>query len=256
MNIITLEDAKRDFPAIGQEFPCPEASDRYQFVSTEKLVESFLKEGATIHSVKAPKTKNNPLFSKHMVRLNIMDAPMKIGEGIPQILIINSHNRTCGLTLHLGIFRLVCSNGLIIADSDFGKFYQKHMNIDINNVVDVINRAIPEFRSVERKIEHYNSIMLSDDEKRAFGREALELIYNESSGNYEINDFLTPRRPEDSVPTLYNTFNVVQENYFKGGILFDTKKGTRKSKAVKSMDRDLNINILLWGLMERFSKGF
>ncbi len=38
----------------------------------------------------------------------------------PQILLTNSHDGKAAFNFRVGIFRLVCSNGLVISDADFG----------------------------------------------------------------------------------------------------------------------------------------
>lgn len=250
--IITLEEARVLHPAVFAEKAHEDVSNRYKFVSTEKLIENFLELGMTIHSIKSPKVhKRKGEYAKHLVRLNLNQ---NTEEESPQILIINSHNRTCGLTLQLGIFRFVCENGLIVADSQFSRFYQKHMKIDIDTLYKIMNNAINEFKIVFEKIDEYKKIMLTGDQRLGFANEALNMIYNENSGRYEINDFITPKREEDSPPTLYNLYNIVQENYMKGGTNFTTKKGIKKSKAIYSIEREFSVNILLWVLMENYYK--
>jgi len=248
--IITLDDARTLHPAIFATGAQTGVSNRYEFVSTEKLINNFLELGMTIHSIKSPKThKRSNEFSKHLIRLNLNQ---NTGEESPQIVVINSHNRTAGLTLQFGIFRFVCENGLIVADSNISKFHQKHLNVDTDTLYTIMNNAVSESKSIFEKIDEFKKIMLTENQKLSFVKEALIMIYNENSGRYELNDFIVPKREEDSLPTLYNCYNVIQENYMKGGTTFHTKKGLKKSKAIYFIEREVNVNILLWALMENY----
>ena len=251
---VQLEQYKNQYPSIFADRPIETATNRYTFVSTEKLLNNFLDLGMTIDSIKTPKVrKTNAEYAKHLIRLNINDSSLqKINDIAPQLLIINSHNRMTGLTMQLGCFRYVCSNGLIVADTNFGKFYQKHMNLDIEGAANIIQLAVKEFKIVFDKIDTYKNIMLIDGQQKEFANRALTMIYNENAGRYEVDNFLTVKRTEDEQPSLFNIYNRVQEHYMKGGAIYITTKGHKTAKAINSIDRDVKSNIILWSLMVEY----
>lgn len=253
MEAMSMEVMQEKYPMVFNDKPHSRMSDRYSFVNTGTVVKNFMDLGMTVHSIQAPKQKKGAEFAKHIVRMNLAENQFrKVGDHVPQILILNSHNGSTSLTMQLGIFRIACLNGLIVAESDFAKFYQRHSHIDIDNLYETILRATKEFNQVFDKIGKYKETMLTVNQKKDFAQQALNLIYNEQSGKYELEQYITPQRTEDEEPNLYNLTNIIQENYMKGGITYETKKGHKKSKAVKSVDKDLNVNILLWALMNNF----
>jgi len=250
---VQLEKYKEQYPSVFATEPIERATNRYTFVSTEKLVSNFLDLGMTIHSIKTPKVrKASALYSKHLIRLNIEDKSLNVGDEIPQLLIVNSHNLLAGLTMQLGVFRLVCSNGLIVADTDFANFYQKHMNLDIDGAYHIMQSAVSELKNIYSRMNDYKNTMLTERQQKEFVNQALTMIYNENAGRYEVNDFIKVRREEDTLPSLWNTMNVLQETYTKGGAIYTTKKGHKMSKAIKSIDREVKSNIILWGLMVEY----
>ena len=67
---------------------------------------------------------------------------------------------------------------------------------------------------------------------------------------------LTIKRTEDAAPTLWNTFNTVQENIIKGGQKDYSKRkanGERmpRVRPVKGIDGNLSLNKALWHLAEQ-----
>jgi hypothetical protein len=53
---------------------------------------------------------------------------------------------------------------------------------------------------------------------------------------------------------LFTVANCLQENLIKGGILYPNYKtgNLRKTKSIKSADRDIKINTMIWIFMENY----
>src|SRR5690606_37718940 len=101
-------------------------SDRYTQVRTIELVHALRKMDyvptAAMESQVRKANESRRAFVKHMVRMRhkqYMDNA-KVGDTVPEILIINSHNGSSAFTINAALFRLVCSNGMVIADQEFG----------------------------------------------------------------------------------------------------------------------------------------
>lgn len=65
-------------------------------------------------------------FTKHLLRFrhdSLLDAS---GDETPELVLVNSHDGTSSYQLMAGIFRLVCSYGLIVQSSDFGSIRVHH----------------------------------------------------------------------------------------------------------------------------------
>jgi hypothetical protein len=60
-------------------------------------------------------------FQKHIVRFARLQ-PLQTWEKNqvpPEIVLVNSHDKSSAYQLHCGLFRLVCSNGMVVSDGTF-----------------------------------------------------------------------------------------------------------------------------------------
>jgi hypothetical protein len=56
-------------------------------------------------------------FQRHMVRFQRRDVVAEVGDYAPEVILLNSHDRSSGYQLHAGLFRFVCRNGMMVAHS-------------------------------------------------------------------------------------------------------------------------------------------
>lgn len=73
------------------------------------------------------------------------------------------------------------------------------------------------------------------------------------------DQLLHPRRADDQRPDLWTTFNVVQENALKGGLVgigWDAQGRPHRSRTreVRGIDQDVRLNKALWTLSEHMAK--
>ena len=57
----------------------------------------------------------------------------------PQLLLTNSHDGGNAFTLSAGIFRLVCSNGLVIKTEDYGTSRLVHKGYSFDSIQKLVN---------------------------------------------------------------------------------------------------------------------
>ena len=87
-------------------------SKKYQFMTTSDLIDIMAKLGWFVVDGKQQKTKGDVTTAKHMLRFRNPDIQWNNGT-VPEILVINSHNRTSPFTFHLAIFHVfvaICLN--------------------------------------------------------------------------------------------------------------------------------------------------
>ena len=102
-------------------------------------------------------------FTKHMIRLRHSTNmnPLNIGDEVPEIVLVNSHDRSSAFKLMLGIFRLVCSNGMVVASQKIESLSVRHTGSDnlLNEVIDVtaeiVNEAPKAIEQIHRFKEYY-----------------------------------------------------------------------------------------------------
>ncbi len=91
-------------------------SEHYSFVPTMNVINDLRELGYEVvdaTQVKARKKSTNG-YQKHLITLEHPKYKVEGSKEYPQILLTNSHDGGNAFTLSAGIFRLVCSNGLVI----------------------------------------------------------------------------------------------------------------------------------------------
>ena len=231
--------------------PSSVVSSKYNFVSTEAILDALKPIGFGVSSYERQRVKTNADdrygFEKHMIRLRRF---ADIGKSdAAEIILTNSHDLTAAFSLFVGIYRLVCSNGLVASSKDYG-FTLKH-NSNADDIIDASFRVIDQANNLLPIIDDMKAIVLSNDQRMLFADAALSLKYDDHSLDDCRKVVDTVRRFDDKDKSLWTTFNVVQENIIKGGIRLPSKQ-SKKSRAVTSINANLSINKGLWQIAESF----
>lgn len=258
LTTISLDQAINTAPAISASKPHPRIkSPKYAFTNTIEVIDSLDRLGFKLTQAKQTKSSNPDLiqYGTHILRfanpeLYIKDSVGKM-EGRPEVVFINDHAGNRPVQFEMGIFRLVCSNGLVIKSQDFGHFRERHTKYDFETIKRMIGEKVVSMNDIVAKISQWNSKLMSDKEQFQFAVEALALRISEDRKpeNYEIFDILTPKRVEDKGASLWNVYNIVQENLIKGGY----QMNNRTARAITNPIQDLKINQDLWTLAEAYA---
>jgi len=260
----TMEDVKERIPSVFATAPSEHLSSRYVFTPTNEIVMAMDKAGWKPRKITSVKpSKASSMHVKHSIRFapeSYAGLPVIKGNLIPEIQIVNSHNGSSPLRVELGMFRFVCSNGLAVADSSLGQYKWRHTKVDFQEIKRMVIMAIDEFSEVSKRVEQYSQILLSTEDKMNFAQKTIEMVWND--GVFSPEFLLTSRRVEDEKSDLFTTYNKIQEHLTKGGVQYDrglniNEKGSHRfatTRAIKSIDKDLQINLMLWGMMDNFAK--
>ena len=270
-HFLTEAEIKKKCPLAYRETPTNErVSDKYVLANTATVISDMEKLGWGVVDArqrKAHKGNTSGRFSFHMVAFQ--NPNIKITKTVgdnqeevdcyPRIVLTNSHDGLNCFKIMVGLFRLVCSNGLIIATDQMVDLSIRHIYYNFEELRVRVSEAI---NMVSVKVERMTvaaSVLLSSDQKLEFARQALCIRKNISIEDLNVDDetltdILTPLRHEDSGDSLWNVFNVLQEKIIKGGY-YEAKVGqdgkkARKVRKVTSFVKDLDINQRLWRTME------
>jgi len=177
-----------------------------------------------------------------------------VGTLMPRIIMLNNHMGTLSNRIEFGLYRLVCSNGLVIPQGEFEFLKVRHQKITIEIFKEMIKQYIISLPKTLDNIKMYQDVTLSPVESVQFAREALELKF--SDGKYQIipETLLIPRRVSDDKNDLWTIFNVVQENMFKGGQRYSAEKRKAKTRGLNSIYATVDLNKALWELMIKYSR--
>ena len=151
----------------------------------------------------------------------------------------------------MGIFRLVCSNGLVIKDKDMGSFNIRHSGYSFDQLQTTLNQAIERLPDMVGKINEYNMITLTREQQLDFAKKAIALrSYSDRvPTEAELAEFLLPRRTEDVGDSLWVVLNRVQEAVMNGGYHLTNARGkARRAKSIKNIQKDIQLNQQIWEL--------
>ena len=196
-------------------------------------------------------------FKKHMLRFrneNNIHIAREIGDTHPEILLTNSHDGSSSFKFHVGLFRLVCSNGLVIADKTFDQFRVMHKGFQKEDILSVINMSTEKIPQVVGQVQRMMSKELTQTQQYDFVKMVADNRWGEDK-MVDLNQMLSIRRQEDSGNDLWSIFNRVQENMLQGGTLIVTPKDNgsvrrSRSRSIRSIEQNLEVNKMLWTASE------
>ena len=255
---LTKEQIKNSAPLIFAEQPTnPDVSNKYLFVNTETIIDDLEKLGWLPVQAAQRKSRKSEgtIFSKHMVAFQNPEIKITSQDGddaYPRILLTNSHDGMQAFKFSVGIFRLVCSNGLVVADEQFSDFKIKHKGYTFGELRKVVKQAVEDLPNRVQVMNDMKNRILSEEEKRKLALDAMLIRAGVKTLDYDsetIDDILEPKRKEDVGDDLWRVFNVVQEKITQGEFHAALKGAkVRKVRKIKSFEKDMKVNKELFKL--------
>ena len=253
---LTLQQLQEQAPVLFTEEPHFQTSEKYHFVSSIDVINEIKSHNWHPVSVQQSSVKDEDKegYQRHVVRFRHFDDLLSPKENAVELLLFNSHDRSTAFSISAGIFRFVCSNGLVIADSVFESYKIKHIGDRTNDIDTAIDKITSFKPQLEHKINTLESIKLSTGEKEAFAKSSLSLRFPQHL-EVDYKDLLLPHRDEDDKDDLYTTLNVIQENLLSGNVSGVNKESRRRftSREITSIAKDKDINQGLWDIAERIA---
>jgi hypothetical protein len=229
-------------------------SERYEFLPTIDVVEALRAEGFQPVQAFQARTRiaDRKEFVKHTIRFQHESVGFKeVGDSKFQILLQNSHLGSSAFQISAGVYRLVCANGMVVADSVLDTHKVRHTGrlATLDNVIEGTYRIVDGVEGVEGQILDWQGRQLSAPAQQAFARAALQLRWDKDEAPIAAEQLNQPRRLADKGDDLYTTFNRVQESLIRGGNRGRNAQGNRTTtREVKSIDENSRINKALWTL--------
>lgn len=259
---LTDEQIRRVAPSIFAEDKHESRSVRYAYIPTSHILVKLRDEGFQPFMVAQTRVRDNSKreHAKHLIRLrhaNQIDA-----TEANEIILLNSHDGSSSYQMMSGQFRFVCANGLVCGHTE-NDIRIRHKGNVVGDVIEGAFRVLKDFDAVEEEREGMKAQTLDPALQKVFARSALELRYG--TGDKENptpvaapiteTQLLLPLRSEDTKRDLWTTFNVVQENMIRGGLLGRSAKGARmRTREVTGIDQNVKLNRALWVLADEMRK--
>jgi len=232
--------------------PSTIVSDKYNFLDTRELVNTFTAQGfnqtdfgktslrkpidPTLDKLFASYDTDQQqlLIDTYTKRLDKYNA--RLGherhflrfksDSLPQVKghdmflrVSNSYDGSSSLKISLDMLRLVCLNGLVAPRSIF-QFAITHRSKDIYaDAIEATYKIIAKKDILEEQITRMSDKVLTQDEKLLLVDNMLKFRFDDKDivlSEQQKLKLLVPIRKEEQVDNLYQNFNTVQEKLTKG----------------------------------------
>jgi hypothetical protein len=239
-------------------------TNKYSLIPTTQVVKVLENNGwnPVLAGEMKCRSEDRKGFQKHIIKFRNDAVTIANKDHIqPEIILTNSHDGLASFQLQAGLYRFVCGNGCIVADSVFASISIKHIGYTDRAVELGIEEICDSVPTISNKVNQFQIIDLTPDEKGCFAQAALIAKYGEDEvkeREFNKDSLLRPVRIEDASPSLWNTFNICQEKLLKGSKFehrtnaFGRKK-TVKARGVNSITESIRLNKALWFLTEKMA---
>lgn len=264
---LSQEDLRRVAPSIFVDHARPVVSARYTFVSTFQVVELLHAEGwepvkASEQRVRLDARRGFQLHEIRFARsVDLGTAVPNVGDTRPELVLQNAHDGTRAYRIDAGLYRLVCRNGLVVADAQFAQVAIRHFDGTPEKFASAA-RSIVEFTPrVLEMVAQWQSIHLTPAARFEFAKRASALRWDP---NQPVTKWLAPgkllepQRYGDDHYDLWTVMNVVQEHLLRGGDRYRSAEpgaGIRRNttRPVASLQEGRALNKALWSLAAEFA---
>jgi hypothetical protein len=246
-------------PSVFAASPLPGVSQRYAFVPTAHVVSRLRESGwsAVQASEQVVRLDDRRGFQKHLLRFQRRDLQAVAGEYSPELVLINSHDRSSAYQLHAGLFRFVCGNGMIVADATFERVSIRHSGFTPDEVIEASFKLLDHVPAITARVDAFKRRQLDSAEMTALADAALRLRFEDTNkAPISSRKLLECRRAEDAGNDLWHVFNRLQEHLTCGGQRDWSRRredGRRfpRTRAISGLDQNIRLNCELWNLAER-----
>lgn len=281
--VLDHDELMEKAPAVFAQTPDKHVTKQYEFFPTIDIVNDLATLGW--YPVKAQQQKRSPMLNakkgrkplptstaRHLITFENVEFK-SFGKNTaerPQIVLVNSHDRTAAIQMYMGVFRLVCSNGLIVGKYSGEPLGIRHMGYSFDVVRENIQKMAAEFALVGEHITMMKNTLLTDEQQINLAIDLINTRYNQLTRDqiideFEVSEFLLAIREEDKPRDLWTLMNVAQEKLVKGGTNFmrftypsRSKQGATKTRswkkttAIKNIRKSVKLNTEIWNIAMQY----
>ena len=249
--VLSPEALRHDVPAVFAPSAHERLSSSYTFVPTARIVEALGQAG--FQPVEARQTRSrsrSPVHARHMIRLRRRLEHVALADSVPELVLLNSHDGTSAYVLRCGIYRAVCTNGLVVSVGVFPALRVLHRGDVVDDLVRGALEMSERFGILATIVERMERTILDEPQRLEFATQALAVRYpDDRPGAMTPAQLLAARRPEDLGNDLWRTFNAIQENLIRGGLVRRSATGRlTRTRRITGIREDLRVNMALWDL--------
>ena len=248
------EEISAKAPSVMQQTPKAGLSDHYVHIPTSELIDDMKKLNWGVVDVKEVRTRKNDRqgFQKHLVvfRHESLKITNDAGDVVyPQLLLTNSHDGLSAFTFRAGLFRLVCTNGLVISDKDFANMSIRHKGYSFEALQQSVKTMVEQLPLTVESLNKMQEVVLTEEQQIELALRSIGVRFGKELASVEPMEVLKPERQEDEGDDLWRVFNRIQEKMTRGGVKYKSEKGRNKTvRSIKNFNRDIELNEQLFAL--------
>lgn len=269
-------------PSIVAEHRASRTSNRYEFIDTMGVVNLLAREGwlPVLAQEQRIRISERMGFQKHLVRFGQPNSVINLEGLSPEIILTNSHDGLNAYNLYAGFIKWLCLNGLVVSAGLFASIRIKHFGHHADQIIEATHQIGQELPRLADRVNTYQQITLEPIERQIMAESALITRFAPSQSDevilpaphddrmvingrtFLLNQLLRPKREIEAAPTLWNTFNTIQEKIIRGNAFENTVRTDdggglrikRKVKGISAINENLRVNRGLWHLMDEMAK--
>lgn len=263
MRVLTDNELKYYSPSVFTTEAWHNRTNKYQPIPTINVINSLRDNGLVV--VKAMQSRTITVekraYVKHMIRFRESNAEVTtVGDTIPELVLINSYDGTSAYKLIFGLYRLICTNGLVVSQKEIASvrlIHKGHNNI-CNDAIYAAKILLFSTAKIARTVMTWQNIQLTQQQQTGYAEQVKTQVYD-SSIDIPVERFISARRKADDINAdgtrdLWRTYNVAQEKLITGGVIGRTTNNRlMRSRAVNSIDKILDYNQELWALTSEYA---
>lgn len=265
------KELKQAFPAIFNTRRSVNVSEDYKLYRSDKIIEIMQAEGLKLVEVGQERMgaskKRHPHTQIHTMRFRdprFDRKGMGVGDSIPEILIKNSHDGRCLFSATAALFRLICSNGMVVPSESLGAITRRHFGEanDFDKAREIIAALPKSVARVSDLIKSWDDLTLSEKQQIKFAQALMSLKMPSGSGRSP--DWLRPEQllearrdgdapNSDGTRSAWKTFNVLQEALTNATVERVGGEGRRRSiRPITGVVDNVGMNSRLWTNAEAY----
>ena len=261
-DFLSLEEIKEMAPSVFTTNGSKDTSDKYTHIPTDRVIRDLEVLGWKVADVKevAARKEDNKGFQKHLVVFRNEDVVITGEDGdtvYPQILLTNSHDGKNSFKFQAGLFRMICENGLVIADESFEDYSIRHMGYDFDALQSLIKDMVSNLDLTVESMNKMKQIELDEKQQIELAKKLLEVRLEGTGNTYDKDQpemINWSQRKEDNGVDLWSVFNRQQENIMEGNFKYfnEEKYGkyenvniefaSRNARPIKNFKQDMDVN--------------
>ena len=258
-------DIKKEFPSIFNHRRSTRVSEDYQMYRSDQVIELMEQNGLKLVEIGQERMgwsqKRQPHTQIHTMRFHSLSTQLKdfgVGDSVPEIVVMNSHDGRCLFRAMAGVFRLVCSNGMIVADQQFGTIARRHYGeanafAKVKEIIADMPRVV---NLVSERIADWSALELDRRAQLALAR---LMMKDRAAPEWLLPEQVLEHRREleapnaDGVRSLWSTFNVAQEALTNAEVHRLSGEGRARSiRPINGTVGNVGVNQKLWATAEAY----